>query len=155
MQFVDEQNDLSFGFGNFFQDGLQPIFQFAPEFRPSNERGEIQGHQTLGFQYVRNVSRDNSLRQPFDDGGFADAGLANQHRGIFGTASQNLHDAANFFVAADNGIELGAPSQFGKIAGIFFEGRIRGFGILRGDALGPANAGERLQDRFVRSALLL
>src|SRR5258708_4951140 len=153
VQFVDEQNNLSFGFGNFFQDSFQPVFKFAAEFRSRDQGCQIQGHQALGLQDVRNVSGNNSLRQPFDDGGFAHTGLANQHRVVLGAASKNLHDAADFLVAAYDWVEFGAPRKFGQITRVFFESGVGGFGILRGYALRSTNARESLQNCFVRSTL--
>ena len=44
--------------------------------------------------------------QTFDDGGFTDAGLADQHRIILRAPGQHLDHAANLIVAADDRIEL-------------------------------------------------
>ncbi len=93
------------------------------------------------------------MRQPFDDGGFAHTGLANQHRVVLGAASKNLHDAADFLVAAYDWVEFGAPRKFGQITRVFFESGVGGFGILRGYALRSTNARESLQNCFVRSTL--
>ena len=155
MQFVDEQNDLSFGFGNFLQHRFQAVFKFAAVFRAGDQRGKIQCHQLLGFQHVGHVAGNDALRQSFDDGGLAHAWFADQHGIIFGAARENLHDAANFFVAADDRIEFRAPRQLGQIARIFFQRRIGGFGILRSDALAAAHPRQRLQNGFMRSAVLL
>ena len=54
----------------------------------------------------RHVAADDALRQPFDDGGLADAGFADEHRIVLGPASQHLNDAADLVVAADDRIEL-------------------------------------------------
>ena len=65
---------------------------------------------------------------------------------------EHLDDAANLFVAADDGIELAAAGEFGEVLGVFFEGLELAFGILVGDALRAAHGGERLQDGVVRGA---
>ena len=72
------------------------------------------------MQNVGHVAVDDALRQSFDDGGFADARLADQHGIILGAPREDLHHAANFFIAADDRIELAAPRQFGKIAAHIF-----------------------------------
>ena len=104
MELVDKQNDLSFGFGNLFENGFQTVFKFATVFRSRHESRQVQGHEALGLENVRHVTGNNSLRQAFHDGGLPDAGLADQHRIVFGAARENLHHAANFFVASDHRI---------------------------------------------------
>ncbi len=97
----------------------------------------------------------NPLREAFHDGGFADAGLADQHRIVLGPAAQDLHHAANLFVAADHGIQLAAAGLFGQIEGVAFERLILGFRILIGHALRAAHRHERLEDRVVGGALFV
>ncbi len=65
---------------------------------------------------------------------------------------EHLDDAANLFVAADDGIELAATREFGEIFRVFLEGLKFAFGILIGDALRTAHGGERLEDRVLGSA---
>ena len=93
----------------------------------------------LVFQAFGNVAADDALGQAFDDGGLADAGLADQHRVVLGAAGENLDDAADLFVAADHRIELALRGELGQIAAVFFERFVGGFGILRGDALAAAD----------------
>ena len=154
VHFVDEENDLALRFGDFFQDGFEAIFEFTAEFCPGNQGGQIQRDNELGLEHVGNVAGDDALGEAFDDGGFAHAGFADEHRIIFGAAREDLHDAADFLVAADDRIEFGAASQIGEIAGVFLQRGVRGFGILRGDALIAADACESLQDGFVSCAVL-
>jgi len=40
---------------------------------------------------------------------------------FFGAAAEHLHDAANFFVAADDRVKLAAAGQLGEVLGIFFQ----------------------------------
>ena len=79
-------------------------------------------------------------RQAFDDGGFADARFADQHRIILGAARQHLDHPANFIVAADHRIELALARQVGEVAAVLFQRLIFFFWIRIGDALGAANA---------------
>ena len=60
----------------------------------------------LSFSALRHVAIDDAQRQPFGDGGLADAGLADQHRVVLGAARQHLDGAADLLVAADHRIEL-------------------------------------------------
>ena len=155
VKLVDEKNDLAFGLSDFFENRFQPVFEFAAELCPRHKRGEIQSDDAFCFQDVRNVTGDNSLRQAFDDGGFADARFADQHRIILRAPRKNLHDAANLFIAADDRIELLFPRQFRQVTRILLQSIIRGFRILRRYALRAPHSGKSLQNGFVGSSLPL
>ena len=60
--------------------------------------------------------RDDHLGQAFDDGGLADARFAQQHRVVLLPAAEDLDDAFDFVLAADDRIELALAGQFGQIA---------------------------------------
>ena len=154
VQLVDEQNDLPFGFGNFLEHGFQAVFEFAAIFRAGHQRRQIQRDHALRAQHFGHVAGNDALRQPFDDGGLADARLADQHGIIFRAPRQNLHDAADFIVAADHRIEFAAPRQFDQVAAVLFERAESRFGILRSHAMAAAHGRERLQNRFARRAML-
>src|SRR6185312_17291566 len=96
------------------------------------------------------VAAHDAPGEPLDDGGFADARLADEHGVVFRAARKDLNHAADLFVASDHRIELALARQLGEVAAVAFERLIRTFGILVGDALGAANARERLQDRVAR-----
>ena len=67
-------------------------------------------------QERRHIAIGNALRQAFDDGRFANARLADQHRIILGAAAQNLDDALDFAFASDQRIELTFGSRLRQIA---------------------------------------
>ena len=50
--------------------------------------------------------RDDALGEAFDDRGLADARLADQHRVVLGPPAEDLDDAADLLVAADDRVEL-------------------------------------------------
>ena len=64
-----------------------------------------------------------------------------------------MHDAANFFVAANHRIKLAAASLLGQITGIALERLILGFGILIGDLLGSADCRQCLQNGVMGGAV--
>ena len=82
---------------------------------------------------------DDPLRQALDDRGLADAGLADEHRVVLRAARQHLNDAADLFVAADDGIELALASRLGQVARIALKRLVLIFGILIGDAMRAAH----------------
>jgi len=54
------------------------------------------------------------LGESFDDGGFADAGFADEDGVVLGAAAEHLHDAADFVIASDDRVELTLAGGFGK-----------------------------------------
>ncbi len=128
-----------FGFGDFLQQRFQAVFEFAAIFRAGDQGGKIERHDALGLQNFGNVAGDDALREAFDDGRFAHARLADQHGIVLRAARENLHHAANFFVAADHWIELAAARQLGEIARVLFESAVallRDFATSRGGCRG-------------------
>ena len=96
------------------------------------------------------VAADDALREAFDDGGLADAGLADEHGIVLRAARQHLDDAADLVVAADDGIELAALRERGQVAAVALERLVFAFGVLIGDALAAADRRQRLEDPVAR-----
>ena len=153
VQLVNEQNDLSVGFGDFLQHRFQPVFEFAAVFRAGDQRRKIERNDALRLQHFGHVAGNDAACKAFDDRRFAHARLADQHRIILRAPRQDLHHAPDFFVAPDHRIELAAPCQFGQVAPVLLQRAKGGFGILRSHAVAAANRGHRLQNRVVRRAL--
>ncbi len=153
VQFVDEENDLALRVFDFFQHGFEAVFEFAAIFRAGEHRAKVERDDALVLQSFGHIAGDDALRQAFDDGGLADAGLADEHGIVLRAAREHLDDAADFFVASDDGIELAAAGLLGQITGISFQRLVLGFGILVGNFLRSANDGERLQNRVIGRAM--
>jgi hypothetical protein len=148
-----KQNDLSLRVFDFFQHGLQAVFEFAAILRARQHRSQIERDHALVLQNFGHVAGDDALRQAFDDGGLAHARLADQHRIILGAPRKHLHHAANFLVASDHRDRAcrAAPARSGR--GIALQRLVFRFRILVGDALRSADRGQRLQDGVVRRAV--
>ena len=142
---VDEQDDAAFGRSDLLQHGLQPLLELAAILGARDQRAQIERQQPLVFQALRHVAIENPQRQPLDDRGLADAGLADQHRIVLGASGQHLDGAADFLVAPDHGIELAVARGLGEVAGILFQ---RVIGILGRGAVGGAPLAQGL-DRGV------
>ena len=153
VQLVDEKNDLPGGVFNFLEHGLEPVFKLAAILRSGQHRAQVERDHALVLENLRHVARDNALRQTFDDGGLAHAGLADQHRIVLRAAGKHLHHAADFLVASDDGIELSLARLLGQVAGVTLQRLVLGFGILIGDALRTAHRGQRLENRVVGCAM--
>ena len=114
-------------------------------FAPAISAPMSSAKQLLVLQAVRHVAVDDALRQAFDDGGLADAGLADQHRIVLGAPRQHLDGAADLLVAADHRIDLAVARRLREIAGIFLE---RVIGVLGRRTVGGAALAQRF-DRGV------
>jgi hypothetical protein len=57
-----------------------------------------------------------------------------------GTSPETMRRAANFVVAADDGIDFPLPGAGGEVGAVFFESLVFSLGILVGDFLGAAHA---------------
>ena len=68
-------------------------------------------------QTFRNVVVDDTHGQPLDNGGFANARLADEYRIVFGTARQNLNRPADFMITADNRIQFAFFGLGGNVDG--------------------------------------
>ena len=123
--------------------------------RAGDERAQVERDESLVLQAFGHVAVDDALRQAFDDGGLADAGLADQHRIVLGPARQHLDHAADLLVAADHRIELALAREVGQIAAILFQGLIFFFWIRIGDALRAANADQGVENFIASCAQLL
>ena len=153
MQLVDEGDDLAIRARNLGQNRLQALLEFAAVLRAGDHRCYVEGDEALVAQGLRDVARNDALGEAFDDGRLADAGLADQNRVVLGTAGQDLHDASNLVVAADNRIELAFTRNLRQVAPILGQGLEGSLGIRRGDRIG-AQLGERLRERIGLDATL-
>jgi hypothetical protein len=83
------------------------------------------------FQALRRVALHDAVRQPFDDGRLADAGLSDQHGIVLGAPRQHLDGAPDLLVAADHRIELAFGRRLGEIARIALQRVVRLLGAGR------------------------
>src|SRR5690242_6387808 len=106
MQFVNEQNYLTLRVLDLLQHRLQAIFKFAAVFRAGEHRPKIKSYQPLVAKSFRDITRDDALRQTFDDRGLTNARLTDEHRIVFRTPGKDLNRPADFIIAADYRIKF-------------------------------------------------
>ncbi len=152
VQLVDEEDDLAVGVFDLLEHGLEAVFELAAVLGAGDHAGEVEGDDALVFEDLGDVAVDDAAGEAFDDGGLADAGLADEDGIVFGAAGEDLDDAANLFVAADDGVELALAGEVGEVFAVFFERLELALGVLVGDALRAAHGGERLEDGVVGRA---
>jgi hypothetical protein len=142
VQLVDEQNDAALGIGHFLEECLEAVFEFAAVFGTGDHGAEVHGDDPFVLERIGHVAGDDAAGEAFDDGGFADAGLADEHRVVFGAAGKHLHHPADFLVAADHRVEFAGAGGGGEVGAVFFERLELALGLGVGDALGAADGGQ-------------
>ena len=121
VQLIDEQNDPPFLLGKLVEHRLQPFLELAAVLGAGDQRRHVQGQHAFVLQPFGHFTVDDALGQPLDDGGLADAGLADQHRVVLGAALQHLDGAAAFIVTADHRVQLAAFRPRGEILGVLLQ----------------------------------
>src|SRR5690606_15792908 len=112
VQFVDKEDYAAFRILDLFKHGLQTVLEFAAIFRTGEHRARIERDKSLVLQCLRNVARNDPLRESLDYRRFADARLADQNGIILRSAREDLDRTPDLVVAADDGVELAAACAF-------------------------------------------
>ena len=129
VQLVDEQDDLAGRVGDLLEDRLEALLELAAVLRAGHERAEVERDDPLVLQALRHVAAHDALGEPLDDGRLADARLADEHRVVLGPRGEDLDDAADLLVAADDRVELALPGERRQVAAVLLErlvGRLGG-----------------------------
>ena len=136
VQLVNEQHDLAVAFLDFAQHGLHAVLEFAAELRARDQGAEVQGGDLSALEILGDVAGHDALRQALDDGRFAHARLADQHRVVLGPARQDLNDPADLAIASDNRVELARARQLREVAAELRQRLVGGLRIGIGHPLG-------------------
>ncbi|MNX72977.1 hypothetical protein D3C86_1043530 [compost metagenome] len=158
MQLVDEDDIAAVVLAQLFQHGLQAFFELAAELGAGQQGRQVQGQHALAAQALGHFVVDDALRQAFDDGGLAHAGLTDQHRIVLGAALQDLDGAADFVVAADDRVQLALAGALGQVQGVLGQGFAVGLAFGARHVFAAAHGVDRgfqglfLQARFTQDA---
>ena len=148
VELVDEQDDVA-ALGDLLHHLLQALLELTAVLRAGDERREVEGVDLLALQEVGHLVRGDALREALDDGGLADARLADQHRVVLRAAREDLHDPLDLGLAADDRVELALGRELREVAAELVE-QLRALPLLaraaRGAALAAAGAGEHADD---------
>ncbi|MDH6549847.1 hypothetical protein M2162_003944 [Streptomyces sp. SAI-041] len=129
MQLVDEGDDLPVGVLDLREDGLEPFLELTAVLGPGDHGPEVERDEPLVLERLGHVPLDDPLGEPFDDGGLADAGLADEDGVVLGTTRQHLDDPADLLVAADDGVELAVPCGGGEVGSELLQGLVLPLGV--------------------------
>jgi len=146
VELVDEEDDAALGLFHLVQDGLEALLEFAAVLRAGDKRPHVEGEDGAVLEPLGHVAAEDPLREALDDGGLADAGLADEDGVVLGLAGEDADGAADLLVAADDRVELALPRLGHEVDAVLLEGLVGGLGIVGRDALGAAHVLERLED---------
>lgn len=155
MHLVDEHDDLAGRRGDLLQDRLQPLLELAAVLGARHHGAQVERHQALVAQAFGHVTLDDALGQPFDDGGLADAGLADQDRVVLGAPGQDLDGATDLLVTADDRVEFPLARRLRQVAGVFLERVVALFGRRAVGGAALADRVDRLVERLGGDAGIL
>src|SRR5207245_2768267 len=148
MQLVDEEDDVA-ALHDLLHDLLQALLELAAVLRAGDERGEVERVDLLVLQQLGHLVRGDAGREALDDGGLADAGLADQHGVVLRAAREDLHHALDLGLAPDDRIELPFGGLLRQVAAELVE-QLRALGLFTGSGratlLAAAWAGEHSDD---------
>jgi hypothetical protein len=155
VQLVDEQDDAALVLAHFLEHGLQAFLELAPVLGASQQASHVQHQHALALEGFRYLAVDDALGQALDDGGLADAGLADQHRVVLGAPLQDLDGAADLVVAADHRVQLALAGAVGQVQGVLGQGLALAFGFLGVHALAAAHLADGGFQGLAAGAVLL
>ncbi|MNV18433.1 hypothetical protein D3C71_1092560 [compost metagenome] len=121
VQLVHEEDDVALLLGEIAQHRLEPLLELAAILGTGHQGPHVQRQHPLVLEPFRHLAVDDALGQPLDDGGLADAGGADQHRVILGTALQHLDGTADLFIPADHRVEFAEFGPLGQIDGVLLQ----------------------------------
>src|SRR5205814_6890585 len=151
MQLVDEEDDVA-PLHDLLHHLLQALLELTAVLRARDERSEVERVDLLALQELGHLARGDAGGEALDDGGLADAGLADQHRVVLGAARQHLHDPLDLLLATDDRVELLVARELREVAAELVEHeRAAGLRLAGAAALGRALlaagvAGQQLDD---------
>ena len=152
VQLVEEEDDAALAVGDLLEDGLEPVLELAAVLGAGDQRADVERDHAPVAQRVGDVARHDPLGEALDDGGLADAGLADQDRVVLGAPREDLDHAPDLVVAADHRVELALLGRGGEVAPVGLERLVLVLGVLVGHAVRAAHLLDGLGELVARGA---
>ncbi len=137
VQFIDKEDHAPVRLRDLLDDGFEPIFEFPAVLRAGDQGAHVERHQRLVLESLGDVSRDDAVRNPFDDGCLSDAWFADKHGIVLGAAGEDLDYPSDFGIASDDRINLPLPRERNEVLAVLLESLVLVFRILVGHLLIP------------------
>ena len=94
----------------------QPLLDLAAQLGARRRAGPVSSSRMLELgEALGHVARGDAHRERADDGGLADAGLADEERVVLLAALEDLEEPPHLDVAPDDGIELAAARALDEV----------------------------------------
>ena len=129
MDFIDEEDGAAVDdlFDNFFEAFLK----LAAVHGAGDEAADVEHEDALVEERLGHVAVDDALGEAFDDGGLANAGLADEGGVVLVAAAEDLDNALDLHLAADDRVEAPLFSGGGEVeAELVHQGRFGLFLLL-------------------------
>ena len=128
MDFVDKEHRVGvvLHLGHYC---LEAFLKVAAVTGASQQRPHIERVYSGARQHFGGLPRDDLVGQTLGNGGFANAGIADQKGVILAAAAEHLDTPLNLAVATDKGVYVAFGSLFVQVHAVFREG---GFFVFAG-----------------------
>ena len=120
VELVDEQDEVRVGLG-LLDDGFQAFLEVTPVFGAGHHRGDVQRQDAFLREGGGDVPGGDPQGDALHDGGLAHARLPDEHRIVLLAPPEDLDDAGDFQVAADNRVQLPFPGRLRQVVAEFLE----------------------------------
>jgi hypothetical protein len=142
-------------FLDFINDVLQAVLELALDANPRLQQAHVERMNFSAQQDGGHVLVRDAQRQPFDDGGLADARLAGQDRVVLAPPHQDIDRLPDFHVASDHRVDLALSGTGGQVGRELVECRgpgasLNGQRADRVTALARIGCRNRVDLRFLR-----
>ena len=115
VDFVDEQHDVAAGL-DFFQDFLQTLFKVTAVTRTCNKSAEVECVELLVFESLWNVAGNDALCETFNNCSLTNTWFTDENWVVLCATRENLHDALEFALTTNDGVELLVASKLCEVA---------------------------------------
>ena len=130
VQLVDEEDDLAVGVLDLLEHGLQALLELAAVLGARDERPQVERHHALGrFRPSGTSPRTMRWASPSTMAVLPTPGLADEHGVVLGAAAEDLDDAADLLVPADDRVELARAGVGGQVAAVLLERLVGGLRV--------------------------
>ena len=102
---VDEEDDVARA-ARLVEHRLDALLELAAVLGAGDHEREVERDDAAAEQEVRDVPRGDGLREALDDGGLADARLADERGVVLVAAREDLDEALDLVLAPDHRVEL-------------------------------------------------
>ena len=101
---------------NLLEHLLEALLEVTAVARAGHQRPEVERVELLVLQRLGHLALDDGLAEALDDGGLADAGLADEDRVVLGPPGEDLHDPLDLLLPADDRVQLALAGRLGEVA---------------------------------------